>query len=74
VFVSESDDNPTGGLVCVLNASFDCTGTQIPRRGATYNRVSIVAVKDRQTVPTLADGFERLVTTQSFEPPLQPAR
>jgi hypothetical protein len=74
VFVSESDDNPTGGLVCVLDAGFDCTGTHIPRRGATYNRVSIVAVKDRKTIPTLADGFERLVTTQSFDPPLQPAR
>ena len=74
VFVSESDDNPTGGLVCVLDAGFDCTGTHIPRRGATYNRVSIVAVKDRHTIPTLADGFERLVTTESFDPPLQPAR
>jgi polyvinyl alcohol dehydrogenase (cytochrome) len=72
VFISESDDNPTGGLVCVLDASFECTGTQVPRRGATYNRVSIVAVKDRNTVPTLVDGFERLVTTQSFDPPLAP--
>ncbi len=73
VFLSESDDNPTGGLVCVLDARFDCTGTHIPRRGATYNRASIVAVKDPHTLPTLADGFERLVTTQSFDPPLQPA-
>ncbi|MGZ4800532.1 MAG: outer membrane protein assembly factor BamB family protein [Acidimicrobiia bacterium] len=72
VFLSESDDNPTGGLVCVLDASFECTGNHIPRRGATYNRASIVAVKDAQTVPTLADGFERLVTTVSFDPPLQP--
>ena len=74
VFLSESDDNPTGGLVCVLNATFDCTGDQIPRRGATYNRASIVAVKDVHTLPTLADGFERLVTTVSFDPPLQPAK
>ncbi|MGZ6995188.1 MAG: hypothetical protein ACXVIM_08250 [Acidimicrobiia bacterium] len=72
MFLSESDDNPTGGLVCVLDASFECTGNHIPRRGATYNRASIVAVKDAQTVPTLADGFERLVTTVSFDPPLQP--
>ncbi len=57
----------------MLDASFDCTGTHVPRAGATYNRVSIVAVKDRKTIPTLADGFERLVTTQSFDPPLQPA-
>ncbi len=72
VFLSESDDNPTGGLVCVLDAAFDCTSSRIPRRGATYNRVSIVAVKDGRTTPTLADGFERLVTTTSFDPPLQP--
>jgi hypothetical protein len=72
VFVSESDDNPTGGLVCVLDENFDCTGTKVPRRGATYNRISIVAVKDRKTLPTLADGYERLVTTHSFDPPLAP--
>ena len=73
VFLSESDDNPTGGLVCVLDADLECTGKRIPRRGATYNRATLVAVKDARTVPTLADGFERLVTTVSFDPPLQPA-
>jgi hypothetical protein len=74
VFLSESDDNPTGGLVCVLAAGGECTATKIPRRGATYNRVTLVAVKDAKTVPTLVDGFERLVTTQSFDPPLQPSK
>lgn len=74
VFLSESDDNPTGGLVCVLDADLGCTGRRIPRRGATYNRVSLVAVKDPQTIPTLTDGYERLVTTVSFDPPLQPAK
>jgi polyvinyl alcohol dehydrogenase (cytochrome) len=74
VFLSESDDNPTGGLVCVLDADGECTGTKIPRPGATYNRVTLVAVKDSKTVPTLVDGFERLVTTQSFDPPLQPSK
>ena len=74
VFLSESDDNPTGGLVCILDAQLDCTGSRIPRRGATYNRTTLVAVKDAKSLPTLADGFERLVTTVSFDPPLQPAR
>ncbi|HEY3723438.1 MAG TPA: PQQ-binding-like beta-propeller repeat protein [Acidimicrobiia bacterium] len=73
VFLSESDDDPTGGLVCVLDADLACTGTRVPRRGATYNRATIVAVKDTKTLPTLADGFERLVTTVSFDPPLQPS-
>jgi outer membrane protein assembly factor BamB len=74
VFLSESDDNPTGGLVCILNAKLACTGTKVPRKGATYNRATIVAVKDTKTLPTLADGFERLVTTVSFDPPLQPSQ
>lgn len=73
MFLSESDDNPTGGLVCILDADLECTGKHIPRRGATYNRATLVAVKDANSVPTLADGFERLVTTVSFDPPLQPA-
>lgn len=73
VFVSESDDNPTGGLVCILDAKYQCTGTKVPRRGATYNRLTIVAVKDRHTLPTLADGFERLVTTHAFNPSLAPS-
>jgi hypothetical protein len=45
----------------------------VPHRGATYNRVSIVAVKDPKTLPTLVDGFDRLVSTRSFDPPLAPA-
>jgi polyvinyl alcohol dehydrogenase (cytochrome) len=73
VFLSESDDNPTGGLICVLDENLACSGTKVPRRGATYNRVSIVAVKDPKTLPTLVDGFDRLVSTRSFDPPLAPA-
>jgi polyvinyl alcohol dehydrogenase (cytochrome) len=72
-FMSESDDNPTGGLVCILGADGGCTGTRIPRKGATYNRVTIVAIKG-DTMPSLADGFDRLVTTQSFDPKLAPRR
>jgi hypothetical protein len=72
VFLSESDDDPTGGLVCLLDATFSCRGTKVPRPGATYNRVSVVAVKDARTLPTLSDGYDRLVTTVSFTPPLAP--
>jgi len=72
VFLSESDDNPTGGLVCLLDESSSCHGSKIPRPGATYNRISIVAVKDAATVPTLSDGYDRLVTTVGFSPPLAP--
>ncbi|MFN8037517.1 MAG: PQQ-binding-like beta-propeller repeat protein [Acidimicrobiia bacterium] len=72
VFLSESDDNPTGGLICILDASLQCQGSKIPRPGATYNRVTIVAVKDVNTLPTLSDGYDRLVSTVAFKPPLAP--
>ena len=71
VFMSESDDNPTGGRVCVLGSDGSCTGRRLPRAGATYNRVTIVAMKGN-TMPSLVDGFDRLVTTTSFTPPLAP--
>jgi hypothetical protein len=74
VFISERDDDPSGGLVCVLDDRGHCSGTRIPRRGASYNRISLIAIESRTQAPTLADGFERLVTTQSFSPPLSPSR
>ena len=33
VFLSESDDNPTGGLVCILDAQLECTGRPSPAPG-----------------------------------------
>lgn len=74
VFMSERDDNPSGGLICVLDARGHCSGRRIPRRGAAYNRISLIAVESPTSAPTLADGFERLVTTQSFSPPLNPSK
>jgi hypothetical protein len=74
VFLSERDDTPSGGLVCVLDAKGHCSGTKIPKAGASYNRISLIAIERRDEAPTLADGFERLVTTQSFSPSLQPSK
>jgi hypothetical protein len=74
IYLSESDDNPTGGLICVLNADLECTGHKIPDPGATYNRVTLLAVKDPSKFPPIAEGFERLVVTHSFDPPLQPSK
>jgi hypothetical protein len=78
LFISDRDDNPTGGgLICILSeddapdgAEIGCAGMSIPRLADSYNRISIVAVEDADTEPTLADGFDRLVTTTSFDPPL----
>jgi outer membrane protein assembly factor BamB len=78
LFISDRDDDPTGGgLICILSeddapegAELGCSGSSIPRLASTYNRISVVAVQDADTEPTLADGFDRLVTTTSFDPPL----
>ncbi|MGH9026634.1 MAG: PQQ-binding-like beta-propeller repeat protein [Acidimicrobiia bacterium] len=73
VFISDRDDDPNGGgLVCVLDDSGRCSGGTIPRAAPSYNRITIVAMKDARTEPTLADGFDRLVSTISFDPPLRP--
>jgi polyvinyl alcohol dehydrogenase (cytochrome) len=73
VYLSQGTDNPTGGLVCTLNADNDCTATKLPgRRGATYDRISILAVKDPKELPSLAEGFDRLVTTNAIDIPITP--
>jgi polyvinyl alcohol dehydrogenase (cytochrome) len=73
VYLSQGTDNPTGGLVCTLDANNDCTATKLPgRRGATYDRISILAVKDPKELPSLSEGFDRLVTTNGLEIPITP--
>jgi polyvinyl alcohol dehydrogenase (cytochrome) len=71
LYISESDDNPVGGLLCILDANGTCTATTLPRV-ATYNRITLLALEDTTTSPTPADGLARLITTVSFEPPLSP--
>ncbi len=70
LFISERDDDPNGGYLCVLDDGGRCTGESVPRPGASYSRISVLAVADTDEVPSPADGFSRLVTTISFEPPL----
>jgi polyvinyl alcohol dehydrogenase (cytochrome) len=73
VYLSQGTDNPTGGLVCTLDGDNDCTATKLPgRRGATYDRISILAVKDPSKLPSLAAGFDRLVTTNAIDIPITP--
>ena len=74
VFLSESDDNPQGGLLCVLDASGACTSSKIPRKGATYNRLTILAITDSDALPSPAEGVNRLVVTHGFDPLLSPVR
>jgi polyvinyl alcohol dehydrogenase (cytochrome) len=74
VFISERDDDPFGGggLVCSWAEGEDgCTGESIPRYAPTYNRISVLAIVDDETEPTLADGADRLVRTLSFDLPVR---
>ena len=72
VYLSQGTDNPVGGLVCVLDENLACTGDEIPNVGVTYDRISILAVDDPGEFPPIAEGFDRLVTTNSFEIPFAP--
>lgn len=74
VFLSQRDDDPFGGggLICSWTEGEDgCTGSTIPRYAATYDRLSVLAIVDETTEPTLSDGADRLVRTLSFDPPLR---
>jgi polyvinyl alcohol dehydrogenase (cytochrome) len=72
VFLSERDDNPQGGLLCVLDAQLSCTSSAIPRQGAAYSRITVLAVNDTSRLPSITEGVNRLVVTQAFNPPLRP--
>jgi len=73
-FMSERDSNPTGGLLCVLDENLECESDQIPTAGATYNRITILALEDPTQFPSVASGVNRLVATVSFDPPLGPEK
>jgi polyvinyl alcohol dehydrogenase (cytochrome) len=72
VYLSEGTDNPVGGLVCVLDAADDCTGTENPAPGASYDRISILAVDDPGTLPSISEGIDRIVTTNGLDIPVIP--
>lgn len=72
VFISESDDMPQGGLLCIVKDDGSCVSTKIPRPGAAYSRITLLAITDSDALPSTAQGFDRLVATKSFDPPLVP--
>jgi polyvinyl alcohol dehydrogenase (cytochrome) len=74
VFVTPRDDKPElGSIVCILDAEGTCTGDRIELRADSYSRLSVVALADVGSPPTVQEGYDRLVTTRSFEPGLVPA-
>lgn len=74
VFMSPRDDKPElGSIICTFAAGDDgCTGDEIPLPAEQWTRLSILATTDAETPPTLTEGFDRLVTTHSFDPALLP--
>jgi polyvinyl alcohol dehydrogenase (cytochrome) len=72
LFISESDDNPTGGVLCIMDADYSCTADSLPRL-TTYNRITLLAVEDPDSdLPSAQEGVARLIVTISFDPPLTP--
>jgi polyvinyl alcohol dehydrogenase (cytochrome) len=72
VYLSEGTDDPVGGLVCVLDDDFDCTGTENPLPGASFDRLSILAVDEAGELPSITEGFDRMVATNSLAVPFAP--
>jgi polyvinyl alcohol dehydrogenase (cytochrome) len=72
VYLSQGTDNPVGGLVCTLDAADDCTATENPAPGASYDRISILAVDDPATLPSISEGIHRIVTTNGLDIPVTP--
>ncbi len=75
VFMTPRDDKPElGSIVCTFTAGDPgCSATRIEVPADRWTRLSIVATTDADTPPTLQEGFDRLVTTHSFDPALEPA-
>ena len=72
LFISESDDNPTGGVLCIMDANYSCTTDSLPRL-TTYNRITLLAVEGPDSpLPSAQEGVARLIITLSFNPPLTP--
>ncbi|MGH9112459.1 MAG: PQQ-binding-like beta-propeller repeat protein, partial [Acidimicrobiales bacterium] len=72
VYLSQGTDNPVGGLVCTLDADHDCVSIDNPAPGATYDRISILAVDDPDALPSITEGVDRLVSTNGIEIPVTP--
>ena len=74
VVISESDDDPQGGgVLCTFGPGEPgCRTDVLPVLRDSFNRVSILAMVDAETIPTVVDGADRLVRTISFDPPLVP--
>lgn len=73
VFITPRDDKPElGSIVCVLDDGA-CVGDRIELPADSYTRLSVLALADVDTPPSIQEGYDRLVTTHAFDPGLVPA-
>ena len=73
-FITPSDAKPElGSILCTFGPDGSCTANSIAHGADAYTRISVLAVADAATPPTLAEGYDRLVTTHSFDPALTPS-
>ncbi len=69
--VFANDDSLHGTLLCVLDGVFDCVNEELPEDApAGFNRLSVLAIANTPELPAPANGFDRLVTTQSLDEPV----
>jgi outer membrane protein assembly factor BamB len=74
VFITPRDDKPElGSIVCVLDEAGSCSADRIELPADPYTRLSVLALVDADTPPTVQEGYDRLVTTRSLDPGLVPA-
>jgi outer membrane protein assembly factor BamB len=72
LFMSERDDNPQGGVLCELDEHLSCTSHAIPKKGATYTRITLLAIRSGTGLPSVTEGVDRLVATRAFDDPVTP--
>ena len=63
---------PTGRAALRARRRRERARHEDPAAGATYNRITVLAITDSNELPSPAEGVDRLVVTTSFDPPLAP--
>jgi polyvinyl alcohol dehydrogenase (cytochrome) len=74
LFMTPRDDKPElGSVLCIVGDDGTCTTDRIRLPADRFTRISLLALADGDTLPTVQEGFDRLVTTHSFDPALVPS-
>lgn len=75
LFITPRDDKPElGSILCVLDEDGSCSADRIRIPADSFTRISLLALADATSLPTVQEGYDRLVTTHALDPALVPAR